>query len=171
MQECDLLTCEFSPACHRCYACKRDLLSTEYFPAKSTRRRKSEISKVARGGANQSRGLTQGWVPVVTWDAGGSNVRPGPAAKKYDQDRKHCRAHILFNSFWKIPHFCVHQMLMRDPMHQIDLGVILHLIQAILRKFKEVVEDVLRKPGLAASKLSARVRLMLKKTDGQNGQM
>jgi hypothetical protein len=61
-------------------------------------------------------------------------------------------------------------MLMRDPMHQIDLGVILHLIRAILRKFKEVVEDVLRKPGLAASKLSASVRLMLKKTDGQNGQ-
>jgi hypothetical protein len=61
-------------------------------------------------------------------------------------------------------------MLMRDPMHQIDLGVILHLIRAILRKFKEVVEDVLRKPGLAASKMSARVRLMLKKTDGQNGQ-
>jgi hypothetical protein len=127
-------------------------------------------SKVARGGANQSRGLTHGWVPVVTWDAGGSNVRPGPAAKKYEEDRKHCRAHILYNAFWKIPHFCVHQMLMRDPMHQIDLGVILHLLKAILRKFKEVVEDVLKKPGLAAAKLSARIRLMLKKTNGQNGQ-
>jgi hypothetical protein len=61
-------------------------------------------------------------------------------------------------------------MLMRNPMHQIDLGVIMHLIRAIIRKFKEVVKDVLRKPGLAASKLSARVRLMLKKTDGPNGQ-
>jgi hypothetical protein len=106
----------------------------------------------------------------VTWDAGGSNVRPGPAAKKYEEARKHCRAHILYNAFWKIPHFCVHQMLMRDPMHQIDLGVILHLLKAILRKFNEVVEDVLKKPGLAAAKLSARIRLMLKKTDGQNGQ-
>ena len=61
-------------------------------------------------------------------------------------------------------------MLMRDPMHQIDLGVILHLLRAILRKYKEVVEDILKKPGLAASKLSARVRLMLKRTDGQDGQ-
>jgi hypothetical protein len=61
-------------------------------------------------------------------------------------------------------------MLMRDPMHQIDLGVILHLLRAILRKFKEVVEDVLKKPGLAAIKLSARVRLMLKRTDGPDGQ-
>ena len=61
-------------------------------------------------------------------------------------------------------------MLMRDPMHQIDLGVILHLLRAILRKFKEVVEDFLKKPGSAAAKLSARIRLMLKETDGQNGQ-
>ncbi len=58
LQECDYLTCEFFPACHRCSACKSDLLSTDQFPAKSTRKRKSEISKVARGGANQSRGLT-----------------------------------------------------------------------------------------------------------------
>ena len=61
-------------------------------------------------------------------------------------------------------------MLTREPMHQIDLGVILHLLKAILRNYKEVVEDVLNKPGLAATKLSARVRLMLKKTDGQHGQ-
>jgi len=57
-----------------------------------------------------------------------------------------------------------------DPMHQIDVGVILHLLKAILMKINEVVEDILKKPGLAAAKLSARIRLMLKKTDGPNGQ-
>ncbi len=41
-------------------------------------------------------------------------------------------------------------MLMRDPMHQIDLGVIVHLIRAVLRKFKECVEIALDKVGLAA---------------------
>jgi len=55
-------------------------------------------------------------------------------------------------------------------MHQIDVGVILHLLKAILMKINEVVEDILKKPGLAAAKLSARIRLMLKKTVGQNGQ-
>ena len=44
-------------------------------------------------------------------------------------------------------------MLMRDPMHQIDLGAIVHLIRAILRKFQEFVETALAKPGLAARKL------------------
>ena len=62
--DCDYLTCESSPACHRCYACKSDLLSTDQCPAKSARRRKSEISKVARRGANQSRGLTHRRVTV-----------------------------------------------------------------------------------------------------------
>ena len=170
VQECDYLTCECPPACHRCTASRHDFLSTGFFRAKTTSKRKSEISRVARGGAAEPRGLMHGWKPVVTWNADGSDVRPGPAAKRYEKDRKHCGAHILFNAFWSIPHFCVHQMLMRDPMHQIDLGVILHLLRAILRKFEEVVEDVIRKPGLAAAKLSTRIRLMLKKTDGQDGQ-
>ena len=170
MQECDYFTCEGPPNCHKCVACKHDFLSADFFRSKNTTKRKSEISRVARGGAGVPRGLNRSWLPVVTWDADGSNVRPGPAAKKYEKDRKQCRAHLLFNAFWSIPHFCVHQMLMRDPMHQIDLRVILHLLRAILRKYKEVVEDILKKPGLAASKLSARVRLMLKRTDGQDGQ-
>jgi hypothetical protein len=42
---------------------------------------------------------------------------------------------------------------MRDPMHQIDLGVIHHHIKAVLLKYKEFVEDVLGINGKAAEKL------------------
>jgi septum formation topological specificity factor MinE len=52
---------------------------------------------------------------------------------------------------------------MRDPMHQVDLGAIVHLIRAILRKFLECVETALAKPGLAARKLRKRLELMLAK--------
>jgi hypothetical protein len=41
-------------------------------------------------------------------------------------------------------------MLMRDPMHQIDLDAIVHLIRAILRKFHDFVEIALDKAGLTA---------------------
>jgi hypothetical protein len=64
----------------------------------------------------------------------------------------------------------VHQMLMRDPMHQIDLGAIIHLIKAILRKFNECVETALDQYGLAAKRLGQRFRLMLDKRSGRDGQ-
>ena len=106
----------------------------------------------------------------MTWDADGSNVRPGPAAATYEHARKTCKAHLLFNAFWLIPFFCVHQMLMRDPMHQIDLGVILHHIKAVLRKYKECVEDILGITGKAAEKLGLRIQNMLKRREGPDGQ-
>jgi hypothetical protein len=64
----------------------------------------------------------------------------------------------------------VHQMLMRDPMHQIDLGAIIHLIKAILRKFNECVETALDQLGLAAKRLGQRFQLMLAKRNGRDGQ-
>jgi hypothetical protein len=64
----------------------------------------------------------------------------------------------------------VHQMLMRDPMHQIDLGAIVHLIRAILRKFHECVEIALDQSGLAAKRLGQRFRLMLAQRNGSDGQ-
>ena len=39
-----------------------------------------------------------------------------------------------------MPHFCEYQMLMKDRMHAIDLGVILTLIKAMMRKYYECVE-------------------------------
>ena len=76
---------------------------------------------------------------------------PGPNASHHKQFRTHAGAHLIFNAFWTIQHFFVHQMLMRDPMHQIDLGAIVHFIRAILRKFQECVENALEKPGLHSS--------------------
>ena len=55
-----------------------------------------------------------------------------------------------------ISNFCVHQMLMRDGMHAIDLGIIITLIRAILRAFLEIVESVLDVQGRTAEKLEVR---------------
>jgi hypothetical protein len=66
--------------------------------------------------------------------------------------------------------FCVHQMLMRDPMHQIDLGVIAHLIRACLRKYKECLKDILKIPGRAAAKLAHRLKNILKISEVGDGQ-
>jgi hypothetical protein len=66
----------------------------------------------------------------------------------------------------------VHQMLMRNQMHQIDLGAIVHLIRAILRKFQECVGIALDKVGLAAKQMTRRQRfeLMLAKRNGPDNQ-
>ncbi len=49
--------------------------------------------------------------------------------------RAECVAHLLFNAIWSVSHCCIHTLFMRDAMHQIDLGVIIRLIMAILRKY------------------------------------
>ena len=48
-------------------------------------------------------------------------------------------------------------------MHQIDLGVIISFMKAILRKYLECVEIHLNIPGRAAKKLTERLQKMLKK--------
>ena len=52
---------------------------------------------------------------------------------------------------------------MRDTMHQIDSGVIISFLKAILRKFRECVELPLGIAGAAAAKLTARLRKLLGK--------
>ena len=112
---------------------------------------------------------------VVDW--GGKNGptdipshSPGPQANHYEYFRDRCGAHLVYNAFWNVANFCVHQMIMRDPMHQVDLGAIVHLIRAILRKFQECVETILQAPGLAASKLQKRFDLLLSQRDCYDGQ-
>ena len=58
-------------------------------------------------------------------------------------------------------------MYMRDTMHQIDLGVIISFMKAILRKYLECVENHLNIPGRAAKKLTERLQRMLKKQKKQ----
>ena len=61
-------------------------------------------------------------------------------------------------------------MLPRDGMHAIDLGAIIRLILAILRKYWICVELILEMEGLAAKKLEARMRRCLARREGPDGQ-
>ena len=108
--------------------------------------------------------------PVVQWGEGGCSHRPGPNSSHYEESRKRCGAHLVFNAFWLITHFCVHQMLMRDGMHAIDLGVIVTIIKAILRAFLECVELILKIEGRAAGKLKLRFQNILEHKTGPDGQ-
>ena len=64
-------------------------------------------------------------------------------------------------------------LLLPDPMHQIDLGVIVRFIMAILRKYWERVLQFLKEgnEGLAAKKLQARLNLVLARRTQQDGRM
>jgi hypothetical protein len=89
----------------------------------------------------------------------------------YESQRKKAGAHLFFNAFWLIPHFCINLMYMRDTMHQIDSGVIISFLKAILRKFKECVEIPLNIAGAAANKLTNRLRKLLGKEKTASGHL
>ena len=92
-----------------------------------------------------------------------------PGAIHYESQRKKAGAHLFFNAFWLIPHFCANLMYMRDPMHQIDNGIIIAFLKAILRKYRECVESTMDQIGLAAKKLTLRLRLLLRKYTNVTG--
>ena len=73
--------------------------------------------------------------PVVEFHADGKRTTAGPSSIRYESSRAVAGAHLLFNAFWLIPNFCVHQMYMRDSLHQVDHGVIIHVLRGILRLF------------------------------------
>ena len=60
---------------------------------------------------------------------------------------------------------------MKDSMHQIDLGVIIRLIMAILWKYWEDVLQYLKEgsEGLAAKKLQALLCMLLRRRSGKDG--
>ena len=95
---------------------------------------------------------------VLEFGEDSSIHRPGPTSFLYEDARGRCGAHLVFNALWLISNFCVHQMLMRDEMHAIDLGIIITLIRAILRAFMEIVGIVLDIQGRHVSKLDMRFR-------------
>ena len=57
-------------------------------------------------------------------------------------------------------------MLICDPMHQIVLGAIAHLIMANLRKYLECEETALNIPGRAAARLKEQFDLSFLKRVG-----
>jgi len=99
--------------------------------------------------------------PVVTWHPQTKEMVPGPAVRYYNSSRLRAGCHLVYNAFWAIQGFCIYQMCMRDPMHQVDKGVIVQLLKSILRLYSEQVESVLGKAGLAAKKLTARLTAAL----------
>ena len=62
-------------------------------------------------------------------------------------------------------------MLPRDGMHAIDLGAMIRLILAILRKYWECVEKELGQEGLAAATLETRLRMYLARRNGPDDQL
>ena len=162
---------EGSHQCHRCTARKGDFSSVDFQGSvKTTVARRAAITRAASGVDLPECIRNASAEAVVDWGDDGSTHRPGPNSAHYEDARQRCRAHPLFNAFWLLPHFCVYQMLMRDSMHTIDLGVIITLIKAILRAFFEVVESVLDIEGRAAAKLEVRFRNILAWRTGPDGQ-
>ena len=109
---------------------------------------------------------------ILEWNEDGSCVRPGPESLHYEASRGECGAHLLFNAFWAVVNCCVHQLLMKDPMHQIDLGIIIRLIMAILKKYWECVLQYFAEgtENLAAKKLQALLNALLHRRSGPDGQ-
>ncbi len=117
IQQFDQWTCQCEPApsCHRCPAGVLEFLRTDLpFAPKNMRARQQEITSGASGDGLLERGewgVVDG--SVVEWDEDGSNLCPDPNATKYESVRKECGAHLLYNAFWKIKHFCVQQIAPR----------------------------------------------------------
>lgn len=169
-QEHDRQSGEGPLVCHRCPARLGDFLSDARLGVKHTDSRRRAIEKAASGVDLPDCIRNASSEPVVEWANDGSSHRPGPNSAHYEETRTRCGAHLVFNAFWLIHHFCVHQMLMRDGMHAIDLGVIVTLIKAILRAFLECVESILDIEGRAAAKLEKRLKNVLACRKGREGQ-
>ena len=131
-----------------------DFLSTDNAPARTTTAHRQAVDDEVAGNNTGGR-------PVVTWHPQTKEMVPGPASKYYESGRKRAGCHLVFNAFWAIQVFCIYQMCMRDPMHQMDKGVIVQLLKAILHLYHEQVESVMGQAGLAAKKMTARLSAAL----------
>ncbi len=167
-QEADRVTCQ-SGVCHRCHVKYADCLETiNRAPQKTTMQMRKRVLSAAGGCHLNGRAKDQ---PVVEWGGDGRR-RAGQQAKRHDSSRKLAGGHLVRNAFWAVHGFCAYQMFMRDPMLQIDHGVIVFLFRAILWRIAETVEDQLRLPaGTAGRKLTQRLNMVLGKRSGEQGQL
>ena len=65
----------------------------------------------------------------------GKSSTEGPAAGSYQKTRTQAGAHLVINEIRLVSTFCLCQMYMRDSLHQVDHGIIIHVMRAILRVF------------------------------------
>jgi hypothetical protein len=91
---------------------------------------KKEVFRFAAGGGKF---VDRGSVVDFTDDG---QTRAGPSSSNYESRRACAGAHLMFNAFWMISSFCIYQMYMRDSLHQVDHGIIIHILRAILRLFQ-----------------------------------
>jgi hypothetical protein len=125
--------CMFSAGCQRCTCPAKEFLNPhKSWPAKTTVRTKAEVLRHSAGVASGASPVAS---PVVEFTDDGQ-TRPGPSAKSYESRRAFAGAHLMFNAFWMISTFCIHQMYMRDSLHQVDHGIIIHIMRGILRLFQ-----------------------------------
>ena len=123
----------FSAGCQRCTCPAKEFLNPhKSWPAKTTDRMKTEVLRQAAGVATKASPVAS---PVVEFTDDGQTC-PGPSAKSYESGRAVAGAHLMFNAFWMISTFCIYQMYMRDSLHQVDHGIILHILRGILRLFQ-----------------------------------
>ena len=119
----------FAGGCHRCACPPRDYLDvSRTFSAKNTADHKKKVLAAAAGETGKGS-------QVVDFSDDGQCTKAGPAAASYEKCRKTAGTHLVFNAFWLISSFCVFQMYMRDSLHQVDHGIVIHVLRAILRLF------------------------------------
>ena len=124
--------------CQRCAARKGDFSSADFrgsvtTSVDSTATRREGIAQAASGVDLPKTIRCASMEAVVDWGDVSEIHSTGPNSAHYEDARRQYAGLILcFDTFWLLPRFCVYQMLMRDSMHTIDLGVIVTLIRAIL---------------------------------------
>lgn len=115
--------------CHRCHCKRGDFLETEkIWELKTTQRIKAKVVQGAAGGGTGGR-------PIVHMGTDGKSLKPGKGVAGYERGRLYAGAHLMFNAFWLVSTFCLYQMYMRDSLHQVDHGIIIQILRAILRLF------------------------------------
>ena len=60
---------------------------------------------------------------IASWNEAPSHAHStGPNSANYESFRERCGAHLVYNALCDVKHFCIHhwQMLMHNPMHQVD---------------------------------------------------
>jgi hypothetical protein len=108
------------------------LNTTSTWPAKTTEKIKAAVMKAAAGGDGSGLDLDEA---VVVLGNSERSTRPGRKSSQYESSRSAAGAHLLFNAFSLCSSFCIFQMHMRDSLHQVDHGIIIHVLRGILRLF------------------------------------
>jgi hypothetical protein len=120
--------CSFIPSLQLSH--QRFLDTSKSWAPKTTAKVMAAVIKEVAGGSKD------GSVPVVEMGSDERDTRQGLNSKSYQRGRADDGGfHLLFDEFWLVSTFCIFQMYMRDSLHQVDHGILLHVCRGILRLF------------------------------------